>query len=94
MERWATDQLEQGELNWEALPRQLQRSGAVLRNALDQPTPTNSTSVVVHGLSRLVSEPEFESTASLRPLLELIDDQPGTLISRGDARPSLGRRWC
>ena len=40
-------------------------------------------SVVVHGLSELVSEPEFESTASLRPLLELIDDQPNTLISRG-----------
>ena len=84
MERWASAQLEEGDLNWEALPRQLQRSGAVLRSALDQPTPTiNPTSVVVHGLSRLVSEPEFESTASLRPLLELIDDEPCTLISRG-----------
>ena len=83
MERWAEQQLEEGGLNWESLPPQLQRSGDVLRNALDQPTPTNPASVVVHGLSRLVSEPEFESTASLRPLLELIDDQPGTLISRG-----------
>ena len=70
MERWASAQLEQGDLNWEALPRQLQRSGAVLRNALEQPTPANSTQVVVHGLSRLVSEQEFESTSRLRPLLE------------------------
>ena len=85
MERWASAQLEQGDLNWDALPRQLQRSGAVLRNALDQPAPANSTQVVVHGLSRLVSEPEFESTSSLRPLLELIDDQPAPLIDRGES---------
>ena len=39
MERWAGDQLDQGKLNWEALPRQLQRSGAVLRKPLTNPPP-------------------------------------------------------
>ena len=35
MERWTDRQLEQGALNWDALPPQLQRSGGLLRSALD-----------------------------------------------------------
>ena len=38
MERWTEEQfLKEGDLNWEALPPRLQRSGGVLRNALEQP---------------------------------------------------------
>ena len=42
------------------------------------------TPLVVHGLSRLVAEPEFHSAAELRPLLELIDDQPSAVVSATD----------
>ena len=91
MERWTDQQLERGELNWKALPRQLQRSGEVLRSALDYPGQSGEAPVVVHGLSRLMSEPEFDSAAALRPLLELIDDHPATLISgAGTARIWIG----
>ena len=35
---------------------------------------------MVHGLSRLIAEPEFQTSSELRPLLELIDEQPGALV--------------
>ena len=63
MERWTDQQLEDGSLNWRSLPPQLQRSGDVLRSALDHPSMSPETPLVVHGLSRLVAEPEFHSTA-------------------------------
>ena len=83
MERWTDSQLEEGGLNWDALPLHLQRSGDVLRSALDQPAKTVDSPAVVHGLSRLVAEPEFQSSSDLRPLLELIDERPGALVSEG-----------
>lgn len=83
MERWTDRQLEQGVLNWDALPPQLQRSGGLLRSALDQPTPSGGEPTVVHGLSRLAAEPEFHSASDLRPLLELIDERPEALVNQG-----------
>ena len=88
MERWTEQQLEEGGLNWQTLPTHLQRSGDVLRNALDHPSMAPDTPLVVHGLSRLVAEPEFHSTADLRPLLQLIDDQPCAVVSAAD-RPGV-----
>ena len=88
MERWTEQQLEEGGLNWQTLPTHLQRSGDVLRNALDHPSMAPDTPLVVHGLSRLVAEPEFHSTADLRPLLQLIDDQPCAVVSSAD-RPGV-----
>ena len=88
MERWTEQQLEEGGLNWQTLPTHLQRSGDVLRNALDHPSMAPDTPLVVHGLSRLVTEPEFHSTADLRPLLQLIDDQPCAVVSAAD-RPGV-----
>ena len=81
MERWTGEQLmKEGELNWGALPPQLQRSGGVLKSALEQPTTSPDHPLVVHGLSRLIAEPEFQTSSELRPLLELIDEQPGALV--------------
>ena len=101
MERWAEQQLEEGGLNWESLPPQLQRSGDVLRCALDNP-PGKNEALVVHGLSRLVSEPEFQRPSDLLPLLELIDEQPGDLIHHdasarvwiGDEHPHRALQPC
>ena len=85
MERWTEEQfLKEGDLNWEALPPQLQRSGGVLRNALEQPSTAPDKPLVVHGLSRLMAEPEFHTSHQLRPLLELIDEQPGALVHASD----------
>ena len=84
IERWTDQQLEDGSINWRSLPPQLQRSGDVLRSALDHPSMSPETPLVVHGLSRLVAEPEFHSTSELRPLLELIDDQPCAVVSATD----------
>ena len=85
MERWTEEQfLKEGDLNWEALPPQLQRSGVVLRNALEQPPTGPDKPLVVHGLSRLMAEPEFHTSHQLRPLLELIDEQPGALVHASD----------
>ena len=89
MERWTEEQLgKEGNLNWSALPPQLQRSGDVLRSALDHPTAARDRPVVVHGLSRLVAEPEFQISSDLRPLLELIDDEPGAVV-RSAERPGV-----
>ena len=85
MERWTEEQfLKEGDLNWEALPPQLQRSDGVLRNALEQPPTAPDKPLVVHGLSRLMAEPEFHTSHQLRPLLELIDEQPGALVHSSD----------
>lgn len=81
MERWTEEQLlKDGDLNWGALPPQLQRCGGALRSALEQPATTPDNHLVVHGLSRLMDEPEFHTSSELRPLLELIDEQPGALV--------------
>ena len=81
MERWTEEQLlKEGDLNWAALPPQLQRCGGALRSALEQPATTPDNHLVVHGLSRLMAEPEFHTSSELRPLLELIDEQPGALV--------------
>ena len=86
METWAQRQLEQngsGQLDWQALPRELQDCGRTLRDALEShqqlQTPQESTALV-HGVSRLIAEPEFSHSNQVRPLLELMDDQPTALV--------------
>ena len=92
IERWAEQQLRGGSLNWEKLPTQLQRSGDVLRHALEHPSISAEPTTLVHGLSRLVAEPEFQSAQDLGPLLQLIDDEPMALISPGaEARVLIGQ---
>ena len=85
VERWIDQQLADGGLNWNSLPPHLQRSGDVLRSALDQSSSVTNMEqpTVVHGLSRLLAEPEFQTVQELRPLMELIDERPGALVGAG-----------
>ena len=85
VERWTDQQLAEGGLNWNSLPPHLQRSGDVLRSALDQSSSVTGMDqpTVVHGLSRLLAEPEFQTVQELKPLMELIDERPGALVGAG-----------
>ncbi|MEB3159469.1 MAG: heat-inducible transcriptional repressor HrcA [Synechococcus sp.] len=86
MEAWTRRQLHQngdGTLNWATLPRELQACGQALRDALQShkkhQTPQEATALF-HGVSRLIAEPEFAQSSRLRPLLELMDEQPGAVV--------------
>ena len=80
IERWTDRQLAGGAINWDSLPPQLQNTGGVLRHALELNAQTEEQPVVVHGLSRLIAEPEFQSSSDVRPLVELIDEQPRAVV--------------
>ena len=84
VERWTDQQLAEGGLNWNSLPPHLQRSGDVLRSALDQSSSVTGMDqpTVVHTY-RLLAEPEFQTVQELRPLMELIDERPGALVGAG-----------
>lgn len=86
LERWATAQL-QGDpgagLDWDNLPPQLERSGTLLRRALERhrrARSNESESALALGLGGLMGQPEFSRTASLRPLLQLVEEQPQQLL--------------
>ena len=57
---------------------------------------------MVHGLSRLLSEPEFQTKTDLLPLLELIDESPENLVRHdenarvwiGDEHPHQALQIC
>lgn len=95
LERWAGSQLEQGQLNWQFLPPQLQTSGNVLRQGLNShqlagsPPPVGATTL---GLGGLLSQPEFERSDSLRPLLQLVETEPRQVL-RTDQASQQGGVW-
>ena len=80
IERWTDRQLADGPINWYSLPPQLQNTGIVLRNALELNAVAPDQPLVVHGLSRLIAEPEFQISSDVRPLVELIDEQPAAVV--------------
>jgi heat-inducible transcriptional repressor len=86
LERWALAQLQAsatGNLDWESLPTQLEGSGNLLRQALDshrQARSADGEGALALGLGGLMSQPEFSRTASLRPLLQLVEEQPQQLL--------------
>ena len=95
MEAWTRRQLAQngnGGLDWQALPRELQACGRTLRDAINshqrRQTPQEATALF-HGVSRLIAEPEFSQSARVRPLLELMDEQPTALVP-ANGSPSSG----
>ena len=95
LERWASGQLERGTLNWHSLPPQLQTSGNVLRQGLDshqQACSPQPVSALTLGLSGLLSQPEFERSESLRPLLQLVETEPRQVL-RTDQASQLGGVW-
>ena len=86
MEMWLRTQLAQsinGNLDWSSLPPQLHMSGTILKDAIESHRQSNSTlenGAVFHGMSRLIAQPEFSHSNSLRPLLELMDSQPAAVV--------------
>jgi len=92
LEIWICEQLARssdGNLDWLGLPSQLHMSGTVLREAIQShqhSISTLETGAVFHGMSRLVAQPEFSQSNSLRPLLELMDSRPAALVPFGQDR--------
>ncbi len=94
IETWIREQLSQsrnGLLDWSSIPPQLHLSGTVLREAIDshrESKLTPETGAVFHGMSRLVAQPEFSSSNTLGPLLELMDSKPDAVVAMGEMQPS------
>lgn len=83
LERWAGDQLELGRLDWASLPPHLRLSGEVLRQGLtshDRAKAGHRDGSVAMGLGGLLRQPEFQRSDSLRPLLQLVEEEPQTLL--------------
>jgi heat-inducible transcriptional repressor len=86
LESWVSEQLGRGAIDWASLPPQLSDCGAVLRQGLashDQRQLGHDLGTVASGLSRLLAQPEFSQTASLRPLVELVEDAPQRVLQQG-----------
>jgi heat-inducible transcriptional repressor len=86
LEGWVGDQLRQGPIDWSSLPPQLSACGAVLRQGLashQQARLEASQGTVATGLAGLLAQPEFRQTASLRPLVELVEGSPQQLLQQG-----------
>ena len=95
LERWACEQLSRGQLNWHTLPSQLRLSGELLRQGLNshrQARPSQPEAAVTLGLGGLLSQPEFQRSDSLRPLLQLVEQQPADVLQSALASP-LGGVW-
>jgi heat-inducible transcriptional repressor len=95
LERWACEQLSRGELHWQTLPSQLKLSGAVLRQGLHshrQGLPSSPQAALTMGLGGLLLQPEFQRSDSLRPLLQLVEEEPGQVLLSEHAG-GLGGVW-
>ncbi len=86
IEQWFSTQINQSKnriLNWSNLPPQLRLSGSILKEAIESNRLSSSKTddlTMFHGLSRLISQPEFSHSQSFQPLLELMDTQPSAVI--------------
>lgn len=85
LERWANDRLREsgGQIRWELLPEELRASAAMLRQALDGldgRSTLDPEGVVAAGLGGLLAQPEFSRTASLLPLVQLVEHDPDQLL--------------
>ena len=97
LERWTSHQLEQGRLDWASLPPQLRISGELLRQGLDSHAIARGSQgegAVAMGLGGLLSQPEFQRSESLRPLLQLVEEEPQRLLQSELALdPERGGVW-
>ncbi|MFQ6538482.1 MULTISPECIES: HrcA family transcriptional regulator [Aphanothece] len=91
LERWTNHQLRahpDHPIPWQQLPQELRHGGDLLRQALErrQPLAQENLQAVASGLGGLLAQPEFSQTASLRPLLQLVEDTPQQVLGpRADA---------
>ncbi|MCX5932346.1 MAG: HrcA family transcriptional regulator [Cyanobacteria bacterium] len=98
LEGWLQSELDRppgGQIRWENLPSQLRNSGGVLRQALRshrQARISEGDSAVVVGLGGLLGQPEFSRSADLRPLLQLVEEEPLRLL-RPDREQQLEGIW-
>lgn len=85
LERWVNDQLRQppghpggAPIAWERLPAELRMSGGLLQQAMENHASRRrgSADVVAAGLGGLLAQPEFRRTASLLPLVQLVESRP------------------
>ena len=86
LEGWVGEQLRHGGIDWSSLPPQLSACGAVLRQGLashQQARQEHSQTTVATGLAGLLAQPEFRQTASLRPLVELVEGCPQQVLQQG-----------
>lgn len=86
LERWTNDRLRQpeGRIDWERLPEELRRGGALLRQALEDVERRGGPerqAVVAAGLGGLLAQPEFSRTASLLPLVQLVEHDPDLVLA-------------
>lgn len=86
LERWTNDRLRQpgGRIDWDRLPEELRRGGAVLRQALEDLERRGGPerqAVVAAGLGGLLAQPEFSRTASLLPLVQLVEHEPDLVLA-------------
>ncbi len=92
LEAWTKNQLIKsgdGKLNWKSLPRHLITSGSFLKEAIDNHREAKVNSEedpLFHGISQLISQPEFNESNSFKPLLELIDRKPKAVIPLNKAQ--------
>ena len=89
LERWANAQLRDnpsGGVCWERLPQELRASGEPLRQALQAHARGHGqpAAVVAAGLGGLLAQPEFSQTASLLPLVQLVETGPEALLGPQD----------
>jgi heat-inducible transcriptional repressor len=93
LERWVNGQLPAARIGeplaWHRLPRQLQRSGDLLRQSLDSHERLEEQlrgEAVAAGLGGLLGQPEFSRSSSLLPLVRLVEQGAQQVFGPG---PSL-----
>lgn len=97
LEVWIREQINKsndGKIHWTSLPPQLHLSGSVVREAIHSHYLSKSSVedvAVSHGISRLASQPEFSDINKFRPLLELLDSDPRSVVPSTDKSSS--RVW-
>jgi heat-inducible transcriptional repressor len=104
LERWANDQLrgDGGTIAWQHLPRELATSGRLLRQLVEaQALPAPGRDAVASGLGKLLAQPDFSHTASLRPLVQLVEEDPEQVLGPlanavwiGDEHPHAALAGC
>jgi len=90
LERWANQQLAalSGNLSWNQLPRELQGSGGLLRQALESHAQLQRQSnghTWASGLGGLLGQPDFQQGSSLLPLVQLVEANPQLVLGAGEA---------
>ncbi|MEB3256465.1 MAG: HrcA family transcriptional regulator [Synechococcaceae cyanobacterium] len=89
LERWIQAQLDEpGALPWGRLPAELHEGGALVRQALeshDRQRSGEAEAMVAAGLGGLLAQPEFRSSSSLLPLVQLVEQRPRQLLGPSPA---------